>query len=59
MLALPSVPEGWVKRYRVADPYLRFWLALLGPYLPEIERGRGDRVLARNTSSGGHLRLDG
>ncbi len=34
-------------RYRVADPYLRFWLAFLGSGLPDIERGRGDRVLAR------------
>jgi hypothetical protein len=23
-------------RYIVADPHPRFWLALLGPYLPEI-----------------------
>ncbi|TQF03619.1 ATP-binding protein [Kitasatospora acidiphila] len=34
-------------RYLVADPHLRFWLRFLGPYLPEIERGRGDLVLAR------------
>jgi predicted AAA+ superfamily ATPase len=34
-------------RYYVADPHLRFWLAFLGPYLPEIERGRGDLTLAR------------
>jgi AAA+ ATPase superfamily predicted ATPase len=34
-------------RYRVSDPYLRFWLSFLGDHLPEIERGRGDRVLAR------------
>jgi len=34
-------------RYRVADPYLRFWLRFVGPHLAEIERGRGDRVLAR------------
>jgi DNA-binding transcriptional ArsR family regulator len=34
-------------RYRIADPYLRFWLAFLGPFLPEIERGRGDRVMSR------------
>ncbi len=34
-------------RYRVADPYLRFWLQFIGPNLAEIERGRGDRVLAR------------
>ena len=32
-------------RYRVADSYLRFWLRFIGPHLPEIERGRGDRVL--------------
>jgi AAA+ ATPase superfamily predicted ATPase len=34
-------------RYRVADSYLRFWLAFLGPYIAEVERGRGDRVLGR------------
>ena len=34
-------------RYRVADPYLSFWLRFIGPHLAEIERGRGDRVLAR------------
>lgn len=38
-------------RYAVADPHLRFWLAFLGPYLSEIERGRGDLTLARITSS--------
>ncbi|MEU9359494.1 ATP-binding protein [Streptomyces sp. NPDC048301] len=32
-------------RYHVADPYLRFWLTFLGPGIPMIERGRGDRVL--------------
>jgi len=34
-------------RYAIVDPYLRFWLAFLGPHLPEIERGRGDLTLAR------------
>ncbi|WP_410537716.1 ATP-binding protein [Streptomyces sp. KL2] len=34
-------------RYHVADPHLRFWLAFLGPHLPEVERGRGDLVLER------------
>lgn len=38
-------------RYRVADPHLRFWLAFLGPHLPEIERGRGDLTLARLRAS--------
>lgn len=42
-----SVKPSKETRYRVADPYLRFWLAFLGPYLPEVERGRGDRVAAR------------
>lgn len=32
-------------RYRVADPHLRFWLSFLGPAMPLVERGRGDRVL--------------
>ncbi|WP_431942300.1 ATP-binding protein [Micromonospora marina] len=38
-------------RYAVADPYLRFWLAFLDPYLAEIERGRGDLTLTRIHSS--------
>lgn len=33
-------------RYLVADPYLRFWLRFVGPYLDEIERGRGDQTAA-------------
>jgi uncharacterized protein len=33
------------KRYRVADPYLRFYLAFVRRGLPLIERGRGDLVL--------------
>jgi AAA+ ATPase superfamily predicted ATPase len=32
------------KRYRVADPYLRFYLAFLDKGLPLVERGRGDLV---------------
>ncbi|BCJ46273.1 ATPase AAA [Actinoplanes ianthinogenes] len=35
------------RRYRVTDPYLRFWLTFVRPYLPEIERLRGDLVLQR------------
>jgi len=34
-------------RYLIADPHLRFWLAFLGPYVTEIERGRGDLTKAR------------
>jgi hypothetical protein len=38
-------------RYVVADPHLRFWLAFLGPYVAEIDRGRGDLILDRITAS--------
>lgn len=34
-------------RYRVADPYLRFWLTFIGPHFAELERGRSDRILGR------------
>ncbi len=34
-------------RYRVADPYLRFWLRFIEPALPDIARGRCDLALAR------------
>ncbi|WP_329615298.1 AAA family ATPase [Streptomyces brevispora] len=32
-------------RYRIDDPYLRFWLSFIGPGISSVERGRGDRVL--------------
>jgi hypothetical protein len=32
-------------RYRLVDPYLRFWLSFIGPGITAVERGRGDRVL--------------
>ncbi|WP_212908716.1 DUF234 domain-containing protein [Streptomyces sp. TS71-3] len=32
-------------RYRVEDPYLRFWLSFIGRGIAAVERGRGDRVL--------------
>ena len=44
-------PGARDKRYRVTDPYLRFWLTFLGPHMAEVERGRGDRVLARIQTS--------
>jgi AAA+ ATPase superfamily predicted ATPase len=46
-----SVKSSRDTRYRVADPYLRFWLSFLGPHLAEVERGRGDRVLGRIQAS--------
>ncbi len=35
------------KRYRIADPYLRFWLAFAERGLPLVERGRGDLLRGR------------
>ncbi|WP_067474633.1 ATP-binding protein [Nocardia amamiensis] len=35
------------KRYRIAESYLRFWLAFLQRGIPLIERGRGDVALTR------------
>jgi uncharacterized protein len=35
------------KRYRVADTYLRCWLALISGAIPLIDRGRSDLALAR------------
>ncbi|GAB2896570.1 ATP-binding protein [Streptomyces mayteni] len=46
-LPLSAKPDTKNKRYRVADPYLRFWLAFLRRGIPLIERGRGDLALER------------
>jgi hypothetical protein len=35
------------RRYRIVDPYLRFWLHFVAPHMSEIERGRGDLTLDR------------
>jgi AAA+ ATPase superfamily predicted ATPase len=39
------------RRYRVTDPYLRFWLTFVGPHLPEIERLPGDLAIERVKAS--------
>ncbi|WP_239381130.1 ATP-binding protein [Frankia sp. CIT1] len=44
---LSSRPDTKNKRYRIADPYLRFWLTFLDRGIPLVERGRGDVVLTR------------
>ncbi len=46
-LPLSTKPDSKNKRYRVADTYLRFWLAFLQRALPLIERGRPDVALER------------
>ncbi|MGH3544346.1 MAG: ATP-binding protein [Mycobacteriales bacterium] len=42
-----SVRPSKERRYRIADPYLRFWLSFLLPHMDLIERRRGDLLLAR------------
>ncbi|MGW0838234.1 ATP-binding protein [Streptomyces prunicolor] len=46
-LPLSTKADTKNKRYRIADPYLRFWLAFLQRGIPLIERGRGDLALER------------
>ncbi|WP_407695972.1 ATP-binding protein [Sphaerimonospora thailandensis] len=43
---LSTKPDTKNKRYRITDPYLRFWLAFLDRGIPLVERGRGELVLA-------------
>ncbi|WP_018348017.1 ATP-binding protein [Longispora albida] len=35
------------RRYRIADPYLRFWLTFIAPHMAEIERMSGDVTVER------------
>lgn len=44
---LSTRPATKLTRYRVDDPYLRFWLRFVEPGLEEIERGRADLAVAR------------
>lgn len=44
---LATRPDTRNKRYRIDDPYLRFWLAFLQRGIAEVERGRGDLVATR------------
>jgi AAA+ ATPase superfamily predicted ATPase len=46
-IPLATRPDTKNKRYRIEDPYLRFWLAFLQRGIAEVERGRGDLVTDR------------
>ena len=39
-LSLRPAPKE--RRYRITDPFLRFWIRFVLPAMPEVERGRGD-----------------
>ncbi|SDU26915.1 ATP-binding protein [Jiangella alkaliphila] len=41
-LPIGAAPNSRLRRYRVADSYLRFWFRFVGPQLANIARGRGD-----------------
>jgi AAA+ ATPase superfamily predicted ATPase len=45
-----STQASKLTRYRIDDPYLRFWLSFVRPAIPTIERGRGDSVLQSTRS---------
>jgi AAA+ ATPase superfamily predicted ATPase len=42
-----SRPNTRLRRYRVADPYLRFWFRFVGAHLDDIARGRSDLAVRR------------
>ena len=42
-----SLTPSKERRYRITDPYLRFWLVFLGPHLAELDRMRPDLTLGR------------
>ncbi|MGY4100573.1 ATP-binding protein [Nocardia sp. R16R-3T] len=42
-----SLTPSKERRYRITDPYLRFWLTFLGPHLTELDRMRPDLTLER------------
>ena len=46
-LPLSTSSDTKNKRYRISDPYLRFWLAFLRRAIPFVERGRSDVALDR------------
>lgn len=48
---LSTVPDTRNRRYRIADSYLRFWLAFGTQALPLAERGLGTSALARIEAS--------
>jgi uncharacterized protein len=41
-----SGPSSRLRRYRIRDPYLRFWLRFVEPQLANITRGRADLAIA-------------
>lgn len=40
-------PRSRLRRYRITDPYLRFWFRFCAPEIAHIERGRADLAMAR------------
>lgn len=47
---LSARPSPKNRRYRIADPALRFWLAFVEPALTEVDRNRPDLAMGRVTT---------
>jgi DNA-binding transcriptional ArsR family regulator len=45
---LGFVDGSKLKRYRISDPALRYWLAFVSPSRPDVDRGRPDLALRRH-----------
>lgn len=46
-LPVGAPAKSRLRRYRVADPYLRFWFRFAAPHLDDIARGRPDLAVGR------------
>ena len=40
-------PKSKLRRYRIVDPYLRFWFRYCRPHLADMARGRADLAIGR------------
>lgn len=46
-LPYAAPPGRTAAKYTISDPYIRFWLRFVGPYIAELSRGRSDLVVER------------
>ena len=42
-----AAPRSKLRRYRIVDPYLRFWFRYCRPHLADMARGRADLAVGR------------
>ena len=46
-LPVGAAPTSKLRRYRIVDPYLRFWFRYCAPHLTDMARGRSDLAIDR------------